>query len=94
MEKEFIAAWQHCREQAANAGVRMRPIAPEDAIKTANRILSGSRTSDGFAELAKLHHLDWSLEALAVDKRYTALFTDAQANEALKRLMDAGYFQL
>ena len=32
-----------------------------------------------------------SLEALAVKKAYTALFTDEEANTALTRLLDAGY---
>jgi hypothetical protein len=32
-----------------------------------------------------------SLEALVVDKRFTALFTDEEANNALMRLLDAGY---
>ena len=32
-----------------------------------------------------------SLEALAVDKRFTALFTDEEANNALMRLLGAGH---
>lgn len=94
MEKSFISAWQKCREQAAAAGIRMRPVSPEDAMKTAHRSLSGSRTSDGFAALAAQNHLEWSLEALVVDKRFTALFSDEEANEALQRLMETGYFRL
>ena len=35
--------------------------------------------------------LDLSLEALAVDKRFTALFSDEEADEALTRLLEAGY---
>ena len=93
-EKTFISAWQKCRERALAAGVRMRPIAPEEAMKTAHRYLSGSRTSDGFAALADLGHLEWSLEALAVDKRFTGLFTDEEANEALQRLMEVNFYQL
>ena len=37
--------------------------------------------------------LDLSLEALVVDKRFTALFTDEEANEALNRLLDAGFYR-
>ena len=92
MEKAFLAAWEQCRKNAAAAGVRMRPIPPEEAMETAHRALSGSRTSDGFAALCQIHHLEWSLEALAVDKRFTALFTDEEANAALQRLMDAKAF--
>ena len=94
MEQKFIAAWESCRKNAAGIGVRMRPVAQENAMKTAHRLLSGSRTSDGFSALADLGHLEWSLEALAVDRRFTGLFTDEEANEALTRLMEAGFYKL
>ena len=44
-----------------------------------------------FHRLAETGHLEMSLEALAVDKRFTALFTDEEANTALTRLLEAGY---
>ena len=91
MEQRFIAAWMANRETAARMGVRLRPVAPEDAMKTAKRWLSGHRESDGFHILADKHHLELTLEALAVDKRFTALFTDEEANNALIRLLAAGY---
>ena len=87
MEEKFIAAWELNREKAAAMGVRMRPV----DLKSAKRLLSGSRLSDGFGELANKGQLKLSLEALAVDKRFTALFTDEEANEALSRLLEAGY---
>ena len=46
---------------------------------------------DGFNDLAAKGQLKLSLEALAVDKRFTALFTDREADEALSRLLSAGY---
>lgn len=91
MEQKFIAAWLAAREQAKTSGVRMRPIAAEEAMKQAHRALCGSRVSDGFAALADCGHLEWSLEALVVDSRFTALFTDEEANQALTRLLEAGY---
>ena len=87
MEEKFIAAWEANREKAAALGVRMRPL----DVKGAKRLLSGSRLSDGFQELARKGQLKLSLEALAVDKRFTALFTDEEANEALSRLLEVGY---
>ena len=87
MEEKFIAAWEANREKAAAIGVRMRPV----DVKGAKRLLSGSRLSDGFQDLANKGQLKLSLEALAVDKRFTALFTDEEANEALSRLLEAGY---
>ena len=91
MEKAFAAAWAKAREQAAQAGVRMRPVEEAQALQQARRCLDGHRLSDGFQALAAGGHLAWSLEALAVDPKFTSLFTDEQANEALTRLLEAGY---
>lgn len=91
MEQKFIAAWAANREKAARLGVRMRPVAEEEAMKTAHRSLSGHKESDGFGILADKGHLELSLEALAVDKRFTGLFSDDEANNALTRLLSAGY---
>ena len=87
MEQKFIAAWENNRAAANLMGIRMRSL----DVKGAKRILSGSRLSDGFNDLKAKGQLKLSLEALAIDKRFTALFTDEEANEALMRLMDAGY---
>ena len=91
MEEKFIAAWLAARETAARMGVRLRPMEAGDAMKNAHRSLSGHRASDGFAILADKKHLELTLEALVVDKRFTALFSDEEANTALMRLLDAGY---
>ena len=91
MEEKFVTVWLANRQKATQLGIRMRPVAQEEAMKTAHRWLSGSRESDGFAVLADKHHLELSLEALVVDKRFTALFTDEEANTALQRLLLSGY---
>ena len=91
MEQKFILAWADARERALELGVRMRPVKGEEALAWARRSLSGGKVSDGFWELAQMGRLDLSLEALAVDSRFTALFTDDQANTALNRLLEAGY---
>jgi len=41
--------------------------------------------------LADQNRLDLSLEALAVKKEFTGLFSDEEANNALDRLLSAGY---
>lgn len=91
MEEKFIAAWAANRENAAKLGIRMRPVEAADAMKNAHRALTGNRISDGFNQLADKRRLDLSLEALVVDKRFTGLFSDEEANNALMRLLDAGY---
>ena len=92
MEQKFIAAWLANREQAMKIGVRLRSMNDGDILKQAHRSLSGHRLSDGFDILAAKGRLDLSLEALAIDKRFTALFSDEEANTALTRLLDAGYY--
>ena len=92
MEEKFIAAWAANREKAEGLGVRMRPVPAGEAMKAAHRALSGSRLSDGFNALRDKKRLELTLEALAVDKRFTSLFPDEEANEALTRLLEAGYF--
>ncbi len=91
MEERFIAAWLAAREKAQKIGVRLRPMEASEAMKTAHRCLTGHRESDGFSILADKGHLELSLEALAVDKRFTGLFSDEEANTALIRLLSAGY---
>ena len=88
MEQKFLAQLEANRQKALTLGVRIRPL--ED-MKQVKRLLSGSRTSTGFTDLMGKGQLKLSLEALVVDKRFTALFTDDEANTALMRLLDAGY---
>lgn len=88
MEEKFISAWAQAQKQAQALGVRMRP---ESTMQQAHRVLSGHRESDGFFALADLGRLDLSLEALAVKKQFTSLFSDEEANNALDRLLSAGY---
>jgi len=88
MEEKFLQALENARQQAQTLGVRIRP----QDMKGAKRCLSGSRESDGFYQLADLGRLDLSLEALAVKKQFTPLFSDEEANTALDRLLAAGFF--
>ena len=88
MEEKFLTACAANREKAAALGIRIRPI---DDLQQAKRVLSGHRESDGFFRLADKNRLDLSLEALAVNKQFTGLFTDEGANNALLRLLNVGY---
>lgn len=91
MEQKFITAWAEARKTALSLGVRMRPIEDADAMKQAHRILSGHKESDGFWLLADKGRADLTLEALAIKKQFTSLFSDDEANNALNRLLSAGH---
>lgn len=88
MEEKFLAAVAAAREKAAQLGVQIRPM---ETMEQAHRCLSGHRESDGFNLLAQKGQLALSVEALAVKKQYTALFSDDEVNNALDRLLSAGY---
>ena len=88
MEEKFLQAAAAARTQAERLGIRIRPV---NTLADAHRILSGHRESDGFYQLSDKRRLDLSLEALAVKKEFTALFSDEEANTALSRLLSAGY---
>lgn len=88
MEEKFLQAVENARQQAALLGVRIRPVTDMAAAK---RCLSGHRESDGFFRLADMGKLELSLEALAVNKQFTGLFSDEEANKALTRLLEGGY---
>lgn len=93
MEEKFIAAWLAARQQAQALGIRLRPVEKEDMLASAHRQLTGNRCSEGFGQLETKGRLELSLEALAVDKRFTGLFSDEEANQALTRLLETGYFR-
>ena len=88
MEEKFLFALEANRQKAEKLGVRIRPVLE---MKQAHQILSSHRESDGFSHLARLGKLELSIEALAVKKQFTSLFSDDEANNALMRLLDAGY---
>ena len=89
MEEKFLQALENARSEAEKLGVRIRPV---KTMADAQRCLAGHRESDGFHLLAQKGRLDLSLEALSTKKQFAALFTDDQANNALTRLLDGGYF--
>ena len=88
MEEKFLAAVAAARAQAEKQGVRIRPVTD---MAQAHRVLGGHRESDGFNLLAQKGKLELSIEALAVKKQFTALFSDEEVNNALDRLLFAGY---
>ena len=90
MDKKFCDSLLAARQEAERLGVRLRPV-EGDLLTFAHRALSGHRESDGFSQLLGKGRLDLSLEALAVKKQFTGLFSDEEANNALTRLLDAGY---
>ena len=88
MEEKFLQALEAARKKAETLGVRIRPLTDMKAVQ---RVLTGHRESDGFWQLTEMGKGDLTLEALALKKEFSALFTDEMANTALARLLEAGH---
>jgi len=61
-------------------------------VKTAKELAGKRRASDGFDALCRCGHPELTLEALMVQGKYGALFTDEEVNHCLEILVEAGYF--
>ncbi len=70
----------------------LEAIETKGGVETAKSFIGRNRLSDGFAALQNAGHLELSLEALVIQGKYGALFTDDEVNFCLEVLMEAGYF--
>jgi len=61
-------------------------------VETAKDLAKRHRLSDGFDALRQCGHLELTLEALMIQGKFGALFTDEEVNWCLEVLMEAGYF--
>lgn len=94
-EPAFAAALSDRLDAAAACGVAQKRLRAQieryGALNCAKTLLARGQISDGFDALAAAGRLDLSLEALAVEGRFAALFTDEEVNQALSTLLEAGY---
>jgi hypothetical protein len=61
--------------------------------ETAKSLLAVSEPQIGLYKLWELHLLDISMEAVVLRERFRSLFTEAEINEARRRLDELGYFK-
>ena len=94
-EAEFEEAlWASCR---GSRSLGYRPIEFErmvgdgGGVETAHRLLATFRLQDGFRRLWELNRLDLSLECHVLRRRYRALFSNDELEEARKRLCQLDY---
>lgn len=94
-EESFAYSWAKNWDEMDSMGIRTARVRKQagdhGALATAHRVLGGRQLSDGFTELKTKGRLDLSLEAMVLVSKWGSLFTDEEANEALSRLMEAGY---
>lgn len=95
LEERFALAWGRLWDEMEALAVPTARIRQQvqnlGATTAAHRCLRSRRTSDGFGLLAQKGRLDLSLEALILKPAWGSLFSDEEANEALTRLLEAGW---
>ncbi|MFD0773447.1 DUF262 domain-containing protein [Streptomonospora algeriensis] len=94
--REFGAAMRNVYERARDeAGYPARHflgmLADIGPLETARRLLNAPAVSDGFAELWERGRLDLTVEALALQKKFAPLFSDAELSKARTRLEQFGH---
>ncbi|OGO07315.1 MAG: hypothetical protein A2Y61_08280 [Chloroflexi bacterium RBG_13_60_13] len=60
-------------------------------VEAAKRLLAGREVQQGLMKLWELGHLDNSVEAHVILAKYRPLFTEAEVEEARRRLEALGY---
>ena len=63
----------------------------QGGLSAAKQLLSGNKLSDGFVRLWEEQRLDLSVEALALQEPWSALFAPEELAEAQRRLDGAEY---
>lgn len=91
-----LALIENLKKAAALTGVeepRLLAQAEKDGgVKAVKNMLSRGQVHRQFDPLKKLGRLDLSPEALVIQGKYSALFTDEEANICLSALLEAGMF--
>ena len=62
-------------------------------LETAKRLLAVSEPQTGLYKLWELHLLNESMEAVVLQERFRSLFTQAEMNEARRRLEELNYLK-
>ena len=95
LERRFHVAMLSIGQKTKKFGyspVRFDQMANDiGGLRTAQRLLSDQTISTGLMRLWEEGRLDLSMEALALKEPWRVLFTDAELNEARRRLTELDY---
>lgn len=97
LEQAFtLALLQNLSEAEKATGVaepRLKKLAEEKGGAAAvKQLLSRHQMTRQFDSLKQKKRLDLSVEALVIQGKYAALFTDEEVNDCLAALLEAGMF--
>ena len=97
LEDEFQAGMRNVYETAVQRGCHAtffkEMLDRHGGVPAARRLLATTNVQSGLFELWKLGLLAHSAEALVIQDRFRPLFTEAEVQEAHRRLEDMDYFK-
>jgi 5-methylcytosine-specific restriction enzyme A len=95
LEKQFyhamIGVYENAKDHEYFATYFKRMIDQYGGFDAAKRLLAKPGIQEGLMKLWELGCLDQSMEALVIQDRFHALFTNAEIAEAHRRLEELGY---
>ncbi len=96
LEDELTSALRGTYEAARARGYIatyfIQMLEEHGGLETAKRLLAVSEPQTGLYKLWELHLLNESMEAVVLQERFQSLFTQAEINEARRRLDELSYF--
>ncbi len=95
LERELADAFfdgvRRCKQLGYNPAYFVRMLEEHGAVATARTLITAPNPSDGFSRLWELGHLELSVEAIVVRRRFAPLFSHRELALARQRLEALGY---
>lgn len=89
----MIDVYEAAREHGYYATYFKRMLDEHGGLETAKRLLAKSDAQTGLMRLWELGLLHASMEAVVIDERFRPLFSEAEVQEARRRLEELGFFR-
>ena len=88
--REMLRIYEEAKEFDYYPTYFLRMVVDQGGLQAARQLLGGNRLSDGFVRLWEEQRLDLSVEALALQEPWSALFGQEELAEARRRLDGTG----
>jgi hypothetical protein len=96
LEQEFqagmINVWETAAQRGYHATYFKQMLDQYGGVQAAKRLLAGANAQSGLFKLYELGLLAYSAEALVIQERFAPLFSQAEIQEARRRLEELHYF--
>ena len=90
--RTMIGVYETAKDYEYYATYFKQMLDEHGGVETAKRLLAKAEIQQGLMRLWEMKLLDHSMEALVIQERFRPLFTDAEVQEARRRLEALGYF--